>query len=296
MKSKTKGIICILFAAFGFSLMSTFIKLSGDLPSFQKAFFRNFVALIFTTFMLLKEKQSFIPKKGNLPSLLGRAFFGSVGLLCNFYAIDHMVLADANMLNKLSPFFAIIFSVFLLREKPSVVQVLGVLIAFTGSLCIVKPSFDNPNVFPAIMGLIGGMGAGIAYTFVRKLGARGERSMLIIFFFSAFSCLMCLPMAIIDYTPMSMGQLGCLILAGICACIGQVGITKAYIYDPAKEISVYDYVQVVFAAILGFLFFNQIPDYVSVIGYILICGAGIGMFLYNKEQKMVYHMVKAKRN
>jgi drug/metabolite transporter (DMT)-like permease len=287
MKSKTKGILCILFAAFGFSLMSTFVKLSGDLPSFQKAFFRNFVALIFTTVVILKEHQSFIPKKGSLPSLLGRAFFGSVGLLCNFYAIDHLVLADANMLNKLSPFFAIIFSVFLLREKPNLVQVLGVLAAFVGSLCIIKPSFVNPDVFPAIMGLLGGMGAGIAYTFVRKLGTRGEKSIIIIFFFSAFSCLICLPTMLFEYTPMSMGQLGYLMLAGLSACIGQVGITKAYIYAPAKEISVYDYTQVLFAAILGFFFFNQVPDWLSFLGYILICGAGVGMFLYNRKNEHI---------
>jgi drug/metabolite transporter (DMT)-like permease len=287
MKSKTKGILCILFAAFGFSLMSTFVKLSGDLPSFQKAFFRNFVALIFTTVVILKEHQSFIPKKGSIPSLLGRAFFGSVGLLCNFYAIDHLVLADANMLNKLSPFFAIIFSIFLLREKPNLVQVLGVLVAFVGSLCIIKPSFVNPDVFPAIMGLLGGMGAGIAYTFVRKLGTRGEKSIIIIFFFSAFSCLICLPTMLFEYTPMSMGQLGYLMLAGLSACIGQVGITKAYIYAPAKEISVYDYTQVLFAAILGFFFFNQIPDGLSFLGYILICGAGVGMFLYNRKNEHI---------
>ncbi len=289
MKSKTKGIFCILFAAFGFSLMSTFVRLAGDLPSFQKAFFRNFVALIFTTVMILKEKQSLRPKKGNLPFLLCRAFFGSVGLLCNFYAIDHLVLADANMLNKLSPFFAIVFSIFLLKEKPNFIQILGVLAAFIGSLCIIKPSFVNPDVFPAMMGLFGGMGAGIAYTFVRKLGSRGEASMLIIFFFSAFSCLMCLPFLIFDYTPMSIYQLGYLILAGLCACIGQVGITKAYIYAPAKEISVYDYTQVIFAALLGFIFFNQVPDGLSIVGYILICGAGVAMFLYNrkKEQQVV---------
>jgi drug/metabolite transporter (DMT)-like permease len=287
MKSKTRGIIYILFAAFGFSLMSTFVKLSGDLPSFQKAFFRNFVALIFTTVVILKEHQSFIPKKGSLPSLLGRAFFGSVGLLCNFYAIDHLVLADANMLNKLSPFFAIIFSIFLLTEKPNLVQVLGVLVAFVGSLCIIKPSFVNPDVFPAIMGLLGGMGAGIAYTFVRKLGTRGEKSIIIIFFFSAFSCLICLPTMLFEYTPMSMGQLGYLMLAGLSACIGQVGITKAYIYAPAKEISVYDYTQVLFAAILGFFFFNQIPDGLSFLGYILICGAGVGMFLYNRKNEHI---------
>ena len=76
-------------------------------------------------------------------------------------------------------------------------------------------------------------------------------------------------------------QLLYLVLAGTFACIGQLGITKAYFLAPAKEISVYDYTQVIFAAILGFFVFGDIPDAASVIGYVLICGSGVFMFLYN---------------
>ena len=284
ISQKTKGILYILMAAFGFSLMSLFVKLAGDLPAMQKAFFRNFVAMIFVMIMMLREKVGFIPPKEHIPDLLGRSFFGTLGLVCNFYALGTLNLSDANMLNKLSPFFAIIFSVFLLREKPKFVQLIGVTVAFVGSLFIIKPGFDNPQVLPAVAGLVGGMGAGIAYTFVRRLGKKQENSRRIIFFFSAFSCLLCLPFLIIQYRHMSLLQLVYLILAGTFACVGQIGITKAYICAPAREISVYDYTQVIFAATLGFLVFGDIPDLLSVIGYILICGAGVAMFIYNKKR------------
>lgn len=280
---KTKGIIYIIVAAFGFSVMSLFVKLSGDLPAFQKAFFRNFIALIFITAMMLREKIGFLPKKSNIPALLGRSLFGTLGLLCNFYALGQLNLSDANMLNKLSPFFAIIFSVFLLKEKPNVIQLLGVTAAFTGSVLIIKPGFDNPRVIPAIAGVLGGMGAGAAYTFVRKLGEDGENSKRIVFYFSAFSCLFCIPFMISEYEPMTAVQTLFLVLAGTFACVGQLGITKAYLCAPAKEISVYDYTQVVFAAILGFFVFGDLPDLLSVGGYILICGAGIAMFFYNRR-------------
>ena len=147
---KTQGIVYVLIAAFGFSLMSMFVKLAGDLPSFEKAFFRNFVALIFIVILMLRSRTSFRPERRNLPALFGRCFFGTLGLLCNFYAIGRLNLPDANMLNKLSPFFAIVFSIFLLREKPNLVQMLGVLVAFGGSVCIIKPSFDNPQALPAL--------------------------------------------------------------------------------------------------------------------------------------------------
>ena len=282
---KTKGIIYIIVAAFGFSVMSLFVKLSGDLPAFQKAFFRNFIALIFITAMMLREKIGFLPKKSNIPALLGRSLFGTLGLLCNFYALGQLNLSDANMLNKLSPFFAIIFSVFLLKEKPNVIQLLGVTVAFIGSVLIIKPGFDNPRVIPAIAGVLGGMGAGAAYTFVRKLGENGENSKRIVFYFSAFSCLFCVPFMIAEYEPMTAVQTLFLVLAGTFACVGQLGITKAYLCAPAKEISVYDYTQVVFAAILGFFVFGDLPDLLSVGGYILICGAGIAMFFYNRREE-----------
>ena len=76
---------------------------------------------------------------------------------------------------------------------------------------------------------------------------------------------------------------GYLLLAGAFACVGQLGITKAYVCAPAKEISVYDYTQVLFAAALGFFVFGEAPDWLSVLGYVLICGAGVGMFLYNRR-------------
>lgn len=283
ISSKTRGILYVLTAAFGFSVMSLFVKLAGDLPPFQKAFFRNFIALIFILVIMLKNKVGFIPQKKAIPSLFGRCFFGTVGLLCNFYAISKMNLSDANMLNKLSPFFAIIFSVFLLKERPKLVQIIGVCTAFVGSIFIIKPSFDNPELMPALFGVLGGFGAGTAYTFVRKLGTMKENSNRIVFYFSAFSCLMCVPFMIFDYEPMSAKQLIYLVLAGTFACIGQLGITRAYMCAPAKEISVYDYSQVVFAAVLGFLVFGDVPDLLSVAGYILICGAGIVMFFYNKK-------------
>ena len=278
---KTKGIFYVIAAAFGFSGMSLFVKLAGDLPAMQKAFFRNFIALIFITLLIIKNRDGFIPKKGSIPSLLGRSICGTVGLLCNFYALGQLNLSDANMLNKLSPFFSILFSAVLLKEMPNIVQLLGVATAFVGSMLIIKPGFENPAILAAIAGTVGGLGAGMAYTFVRKLGARGEKSNRIVFWFSAFSCLVCLPFIIIDYKHMSALQLLYLVLAGVCACIGQLGITKAYICAPAKEISVYDYTQVIFAAVLGFFVFGDLPDIFSLIGYVLICGAGVFMFLYN---------------
>lgn len=283
-KKRYKGIICIIMSAFCFALMSFFVRMAGDLPPIQKSFFRNFVVAIFAGIILMKNGVPFHCKKENLGYMLGRSICGTIGILCNFYAVDHLVLADASMLNKMSPFFAVIFSYFLLKEKITVPQGLFVIGAFVGSLFVIKPTFSNMDLLPSLIGLCGGIGAGAAYTMVRKLGERGEKGPFIVFFFSTFSCVVTLPWLLFDYHPMSLAQIGILLFAGLSAAGGQFSITAAYCYAPAREISVYDYSQIIFSAGLGFFFFEQIPDLLSWIGYAVICLMAVAMFLYNNRR------------
>lgn len=284
MKQRNQGILLIIAAGFFFALMSFFVRLSGDLPSIQKSFFRNFVAAIAAFIILLRSKEPIKVQRKNIPCLLLRSICGTIGLICNFYAIDRMNISDANMLNKLSPFFAIIMSYFILKEKANKVEWGAVIVAFVGALFVVKPSFSMEFV-NAMIGVAGGLGAGMAYTFVRKLGKMGERGPVIVFFFSAFSCLVTLPFLIINYEPMAWWQLAYLLIAGGFATGGQLCITAAYTKAPAKEISVFDYSQVVFAAVLGFVFLGQIPDILSVIGYVIIIGTAVAKWKYNLMQQ-----------
>lgn len=285
MTNRQKGVTCVLLEALGFSIMSTAIKLTGErIPVFEKALFRNLVAMIFAFIVMKTGHESFRPKKGNLTGLFMRSIFGTLGIFCNFYACSVLLLANANMLNKLAPFFSIIFSIFLLREKPQKVQILGVIIAFTGMLCIVQPGeFASGDFVPSVIGALGGASAGFAYTWVRKLGLHGENGTLIVFFFSVFSTFACLPLAIMNYVQPTATELCFLVLTGLGAMMGQIFVTKAYYYAPAREISVYDYTQVIFAGFFGWILFGEVPDALSVLGYVLIIGAGVGMYLYNRR-------------
>ena len=272
--NRIKGILHIILAAFGFAMMSFFVRLSGDLPTMEKAFFRNLVAVFVSLFMILKSGKSIKIKDGCLKDLLIRSAVGTLGILCNFWAIGHMAIADANILNKLSPFAAIIMSIFVIGEIPGRFDILTVIVAFTGAAFIVKPGAGVASL-PAIVGVAGGVFAGTAYAFVRKLGMKGERKEVIVLFFSVFSSVVCLLFMLPDFKPMSLTQLFILIMAGVSATVGQMNITAAYTYAPAKEISVFDYSQVIFAAILGFLFFGELPDMWSWIGYVIIIGTAI---------------------
>ncbi len=284
MSKRYRGIVYIVLSAFCFAFMNMFVRMAGGLPSVQKSFFRNFVAAVFAFAILLKDRVPFRCRRGNLVYLLLRAGFGTLGILCNFYAIDHLVLADASMLNKMSPFFAVLFSFLILKEKVTAPQALIVAGAFAGSMFVVKPTFSNMDLVPSVIGLIGGICAGAAYTMVRKLGENGERGPFIVFFFSMFSCMVTAPWLIFDFHPMTPGQLAALLMAGLSAAGGQFSITAAYTYAPAREISVYDYSQIIFAAFLGFVVFGQVPDMLSWLGYGIICTMAVVMFLYNTRQ------------
>ncbi|MBQ8967888.1 DMT family transporter [Ruminococcus sp.] len=281
-KKKYKAVIYIVISAFCFALMGLFVAQSGDLPTLQKVFFRNFFALIIAVISLKKSHTKFeIGDKKNHAVLFVRALGGTIGMIGNFYALGKLNLSDALMLNKMSPFFVIVFSFIFLKEKLTTFQALTVVGAFAGSLFIIKPSFANVELFPAVCGFLGGMGAGLAYTCVRYLGQHGVKGSVIVAYFSGFSCLFTLPFLIFQSKPMSLVQLLCLLGAGISAAGGQFSITAAYSHAPAKEISVYDYSQLIFSTILGVIFLGQFPDHWSFIGYAIIIGMAVLVFLYN---------------
>lgn len=284
LSSKTKGVIFIILSALSFTGMNTFVRLAGDLPTMQKVFFRNFVAMIFAFAAMVKAGDSFKPKKGSVKYLLIRSAAGLAGVFGNFYALDKIELSNASMLNKMSPFFALVFSAIFIKEKVKPKQAVAIAVAFIGALFIIKPTFSNADLLASLAGFAGGMAAGGAYTCVRWLGIKGENGRLIVLFFSVFSCVFTVPYLIFDYHYMTAFQWFALLMAGVFAAGGQFAITAAYTHAPSREISVYDYSQIIFAAVVGFFVFGDIPDVWSFVGYFIIIAMAVWMFVYNNRQ------------
>lgn len=140
-------------------------------------------------------------------------------------------------------------------------------LAFVGCLFVVKPGFHNAEFMSALIGVCGGLGAGIAYTMVRVLGTHGVKGPIIVFYFSVFSCLSVIPWMVFHFTPMTVKQFAILMMAGLFAAGGQFTITAAYTYAPAGKISIFDYSQIIFATLLGFFLFGEVPDKYSFTGY-----------------------------
>ena len=288
MTNTNKGIIFLIISAFSFAAMALFVRLAGEINFVEKAFFRNAVSLIIALGFLIKEGkekgwESVAIPKGALIFLFIRATAGSIGIFGNFYAIDRLVLSDAAILNKMSPFFAILFSIFLMKEKVRLVPMLAITGAFLGAMLVVKPSFNFTQTLPTLAGFIGGVGAGLAYSCVRKLSSLKCNGKVIVLFFSVFSCLLSVPHMITHWESLSTYQLTVLILAGVWAACGQFAITAAYYHAPAREISIYDYSQIIFSASFGFFVFGMIPDWMSLTGYAVIISMAGWNFLYNRK-------------
>lgn len=287
-KDYLKGVFFILLSAFSFALMALFVRLSGNVPFVQKTFFRNIVALAITIISIatgiLKGgiEQYKIPKESWIFLVL-RSVGGSIGIFGNFYAIDHLILADASILNKMAPFYTVLFSFLLLGEKIKIIPLFAIITAFCGAMLVAKPSFDFSKTLPSLAGVASGFGAGFAYACVRKLGKQKCSGKIVILFFSAFSTLLAVPYMIMNFSPMTKMQTIYLLFAGISAAMGQFTITAAYYHAPAAKISIFDFCQIIFSASLGYFILGQKPDILSIFGYVIILSMAALNFFYNNR-------------
>lgn len=285
-----KGIILIICSALCFSLMAVFVRLSGDINFLQKGFFRNFISFLIALLTVIRQYrkeggENLSIKKEWLPFLFLRSAAGTLGILGNFYAIDRLILSDAGMLNKMAPFWTLLFSLILMGEKIHFVPGLCITTAFAGALLIIKPGFDFSQMLPSAAGFASGIGAGFAYACVRKLGKLKCQGKLVVLFFSAFSTVILIPNLILNFEPMTLKQTLLLIMAGVCAAGGQFTITAAYYHAPASKISIFDFSQIIFSTALGFILFSQKPDIFSIVGYFTIVSMAVLNFLWNEKHQ-----------
>jgi drug/metabolite transporter (DMT)-like permease len=285
MDNRPKAITLMLISALAFSIMSAMVKLSGDIPIFEKVFFRNLIGLIIAYIMVKNNKTRLLGKRENQKYLLSRSILGLLGVILNFYALRYLVLSDASMLNKISPFFVTLFAIVFLKEKITKVHIPTLIIVFLGALLIIKPQF-NFSVMPSLAGFVSAMFAGGSYTLIRFLSGR-EKSATIVFYFTFISVIVMFPLMILNYQKPTIIQFAFLIGTGVFAAIDQFALTNAYRYAPAGEVSIYNYISIISSAIIGFIIWSEVPDFLSVIGTVVIIAVAIFIYIYN--EKYVFH-------
>jgi len=282
MENKKKAVILMLISSLAFACSAAAVKLSGNLPVFEKVFFRNILAVIIAFIALKQSNDPIFGKKENQKFLLLRSLLGVLGMIMYFYAISNLYLADSAMLHKLFPFFVTLFAAVFLKEKLSKIQIPALIVVFLAALLIIKPRFDY-SIFPALAGFGTAVFSGGTYTLVRFLRTR-EKPATIVFYFSFISLITLSPFILLDYQPPTPNQWFYLLLIGVFAAIGQFSLTYAYRYGKASEIAVYNYTNIIFAGIIGFLLWQEIPDLLSFLGGFVIIAVSIFVFVYDSKR------------
>lgn len=273
----------MLLSALGFSLMAACVKGASEygIPVLEIVAARAVVSL-FISYIDIKRKRIDVWGQ-NKGLLIARGSVGAIALLCVYYAVTTLPLAEATIMQYTYPAFTALIALLFLKEKVQKATLLCIVLSLIGLVLMVQPADGGSNLsslpwLSVMAALAGALGSAIAYVLVRKL-SQTEDSSVIIFYFP----LIALPISVIflgrDFVVPSAEALLLLILVGIFTQVGQVGLTKAMQTEYAGKVSAYAYVQVVFSVVLGFVFFNEIPpDLTWVGGGLIIMGALINVF------------------
>lgn len=264
---------CVLVSSLAFAFMAAMIKhFAAAMPIEMMVFFRNVFGLIVLAPLLLRGRVSL--KTENFRWHISRALFGVAAMYCFFYALGKLPLADAVLLNYTAPIFTPLIALLWLGERVPVNVRWAIAVGFVGVVLILKPGHDLFT--PAtLVGLASGFFAAFAMSSIRRM-AQTEPPLRIVFYFSTIATgVSAIPLLRVWHNVAWLDLLPLTVL-GVLASIGQLFLTKAYTLAPAARVGALTYATVVFAAVLGWMFWGETLDLFS-LGGALLAGAGGAM-------------------
>lgn len=276
------GIKYMLISTLFFSLMNICVKFLAHIPVYEIATFRSLGIVIFSFGLIRYSGISF--KVNHKRFLALRSIFGTMAMLMYFYTLQNIPLATAVTLQYLSPIFASIIAVFLLKEIPDFLQWCFFGLSFAGVLLI--KGFDaRISIFFLCMGIGSALGSGFAYNYIRKLKTH-DHPVIIVFYFALISLTILSPMTVIYWKPLTTQDCLVLFFLAICTQLAQINMTKAYQAEAIAIVSSFRYVGILFALALGFILFNESVPLMAFIGMVLVLSGVILAGYYPHFKKM----------
>jgi drug/metabolite transporter (DMT)-like permease len=269
-----RGAVLVSSAALMFASMGGLIRLSSlQLPNEQVVFFRNLFGLL-VLLPVVWQRGERIDLKTDYPWLhLLRSLFGLAAMYCFFYALSVLPLANAVLLNFTAPLFIPFVAMLWLGERASLRIWTAIIIGFTGVLFILKPGGEI-YVRGALTGLASGAFAAVAMVSLRKLSAT-EPALRVVVYYGVICTLVSLLPAVWSWQAVDLHLLAVLAAAGVFATLGQYLLSRGYGCAPAAQIGPFTYTSVVFAAVYGWLFWQEIPGWGTAGGTLLVAIAGV---------------------
>ena len=275
------GALFILASELMFATMGASVKaVSVELPNEMAVFMRNLFGLLFITLWLSRNGLRQL-KTDVMHIHLLRACLGLAAMYCFFYALAHLPLAAGLLLKMTAPFFMPFIAYVWLREQAPQLALLALPVGFAGVVLVLKPEGDFNWV--ALIGILGGLLAAFAKVTVRRLG-HSEPTIRVVFYFSFIASLISSVPLIWAWQTPSIKAWGLLVLMGAVGTLGQLLLTRAYAIARTAQIAPFTYFSVVYGAIYGYVFWQEILDWYFVGGAILIATAGLMAIKPSKEK------------
>lgn len=263
----TKGAKLMLLSTFCFSLMQFLIKAMPQIPSIEHVFFRSFITWVFSVGFLLTNGVSLVGKNQKL--LLLRGVVGSISMFSFFYILPRIPFASSVTFKYLSPMFTTLFAVVLLNERPRWMQWGCIGLSFAGVLLL--KGFDaRIGMFDFGIGILSGVAGGLLYIVIRKIGDDDHPLVVVHYFMLLASVVSGFWMIPYWVTP-TLTEAAGLFLIGFVGFVAQVYMTKAFMEpDDLSSLAILRYAEVLYALLIGFLWFGESYTLLSFCGIALI--------------------------
>lgn len=300
------GISLKLTSTLTFFVMATALKIAAEeVPIGQLVFARNFFGLFPVLLMVgLRGELGLAFQTMNPKGHLTRAAVGLSAMVCSFTALYLLPLPDATAIGFATPLFVVVLAFFLLGEQVRIYRWSAVGVGFLGILIVLSPhlgegEMDTPSTFGALLGIMAAGFAALAMITVRKL-CETERTSTIVTWFAASSTvlsLFSLPLGFFlpgqAWIVPDLKIAGLLLLIGLAGGVGQILLTQSYRYADASTIAPFDYVNMLWAIIVGWVIFSETPVPEVVSGALIVIAAGV--FVIYREHKLGLDRTKARR-
>jgi len=264
----------MLLGTLFFSAMTVFAKLAGErLPTMELVLARVLVTLVMSWWAI--HSLGIYPWGNNKKLLLMRGFAGFMGLSCYFYAINHLPLADATVIQFCNPMLAALIAAVALKEPLRGLDVFATVFSMAGIVLVAQPSFlfasgQHLDPVAVVVGIVGAIFSAIAYVVIRRLGST-EHHMVVVLYFPLVTGPASLPLLALEGLVLPQGIEWLLLLGiGVTAQLGQIEITKGFALETAGRASSVTYLQIVLAYSWGVLFFGEYPNTISIVGAFLV--------------------------
>lgn len=280
-EKNARGICFALIALFLFSLMAAMAKYFSDRYSiFEIGFFRFLFALIPLLPLIVKEGGWEVFRTTRIKGHLWRSAVGLASLVFYFYSIKYLPLSDAVAISFTNPLFIALLSILMLKESVGIHRWAAIILGFIGVVLIARP-----HGLEVSAGVVFGLGSALFYALamvsLRTLGSTEKVLTTTSYFTSLATIMLAIPTAF-SWTPPSFIDFILFILCGVCAGIGQLLLTKAYQLAPPSIISPFNYSAIVWATLIGILFWGHIPDMQVLLGTAIVVASGL--YIIHRER------------